>query len=151
MKWTSGDVATYEKERDYIDTALVPLLPVAVGQGARRLASGGELVGLVATEVERQLRGRVFLLPPFVYFVDEQRDKLLERLANWTNRLRQEGMEHVFYVTCDRTWQEGTEASRFWLVPTVPLESMDESYKHELVREQAAELLRFFVNRWTKR
>nr|WP_269147367.1 hypothetical protein [Geobacillus thermodenitrificans] len=28
---------------------------------------------------------------------------------------------------------------------------MDESYKHELVREQAAELLRFFVNRWTKR
>ncbi|MGG3921063.1 DUF2487 family protein, partial [Geobacillus thermodenitrificans] len=39
MKWTSGDVATYEKERDYIDTALVPLLPVAVGQGARRLAS----------------------------------------------------------------------------------------------------------------
>ncbi|WP_330981721.1 DUF2487 family protein [Geobacillus thermodenitrificans] len=35
--------------------------------------------------------------------------------------------------------------------PTVPLESMDESYKHELVREQAAELLRFFVNRWTKR
>ncbi|ABO67479.1 Conserved hypothetical protein [Geobacillus thermodenitrificans NG80-2] len=114
MKWTSGDVATYEKERDYIDTALVPLLPVAVGQGARRLASGGELVGLVATEVERQLRGRVFLLPPFVYFVDEQRDELLERLAICTNRLRQEGMEHVFYVTCDRTWQEGTEASRFW-------------------------------------
>ncbi|MED5046153.1 DUF2487 family protein, partial [Geobacillus stearothermophilus] len=55
MKWTSGDVAIYEKERDYIDTALVPLLPVAIDQRARRLASGGELVGLVAAEAERQL------------------------------------------------------------------------------------------------
>ncbi|MED4301982.1 YpiF family protein [Geobacillus stearothermophilus] len=151
MKWTSGDVAIYEKERDYIDTALIPLLPVAIGQGARRLASGGELVGLVAAEVERQLRGRVFLLPPFVYFADEGRSQLLERLTNWTNRLRQEGMDHVFYVTCDRAWQEETEASRIWLVPDVPLESMEESYRHELVKEQAAELIRFFVSCWTKR
>ncbi|MED4878732.1 DUF2487 family protein, partial [Anoxybacillus geothermalis] len=41
MRWTSGDVTVYEKERDYIDTALIPLLPLAVGHGARRLASGG--------------------------------------------------------------------------------------------------------------
>jgi len=150
MKWTSGDVATYEKERDYIDTALIPLLPVAIGQGARRLASGGELVGLVAAEVERQLRGRLFLLPPFVYFPDEERNQLLERLASWTNQLRQEGMDHVFYVTCDRAWQEGMESGGIWLVPAVPLENMEEAYKRELVREQAAELIRFFVSRWTK-
>ncbi|AGT32507.1 hypothetical protein M493_11285 [Geobacillus genomosp. 3] len=151
MKWTSGDVATYEKERDYIDTALIPLLPVSIRQGARRLASGGELVGLVAAEAERQLRGRVFLLPAFVYFADEPRASLAERLADWTSRLEQEGMKHVFYVTCDRAWQEeAAKADRVWLVPAVPLESMDESYKHELVHGQAAELIRFFVNRWTK-
>ncbi|KZM53976.1 hypothetical protein A3Q36_09225 [Geobacillus stearothermophilus] len=151
MKWTSGDVAIYEKERDYIDTALIPLLPVAIGQGARRLASGGELVGLVAAEAERQLRGRVFLLPAFVYFADEPRALLTERLADWTNRLKREGMKHLFYVTCDRAWQGGEEADRVWFVPDVPLESMGESYKHELVREQAAELIRFFVSCWTKR
>lgn len=152
MKWTSGDVAIYEKERDYIDTALIPLLPVAIGQGARRLASGGELVGLVAAEAERQLRGRVFLLPAFVYFADEPRPSLAERLAGWTSRLGQEGMKHVFYVTCDPAWQEeAAEAGRVWLVPDVPLESMGESYRHELVKEQAAELIRFFVSCWTKR
>lgn len=46
MKWTSGDVAIYEKERDYIDTALVPLLPVAIDQRARRLARAGSSSGL---------------------------------------------------------------------------------------------------------
>ncbi|NNU83963.1 DUF2487 family protein [Geobacillus sp. BMUD] len=148
MKWTGEDVALYEQERDYIDTALLPLLPVAFGQGAKRLASGGELVGLIAAEVERQLKGRVFLLPSFVYFADEPRALLTERLADWTNRLRREGMKHLFYVTCDRSWQEGEEADRVWVVPVVPLESMGESYKHELVREQAAELLRFLVGRW---
>ncbi|MFC0297899.1 YpiF family protein [Geobacillus jurassicus] len=151
MKWTGEDVAIYERERDYIDTALLPLLPVAFGQGTRRLASGGELVQLIAAEVERQLRGRVFLLPPFVYFADEPRAQLVERLSDWTSRLEREGMRQVFYVTCDRAWQEEGEASRVWLIPAVPLESMEESYKHELVREQAAELLRFLVGRWAQR
>lgn len=150
MKWTGEDVALYERERDYIDTALLPLLPVAFGQGAKRLASGGELVGLIAAEVERQLKGRLFLLPSFVYFADEPRPSLAERLAGWTSRLGQEGMKHVFYVTCDRAWQEGEEADRVWFVPVVPLESMGESYKHELVREQAAELLRFLIGRWAQ-
>ncbi|KAF0994762.1 YpiF family protein [Geobacillus sp. TFV-3] len=150
MKWTGEDVALYERERDYIDTALLPLLPVALGQGAKRLASGGELVGLIAAEVERQLKGRLFLMPSFVYFADEPRAQLAERLADWTNRLRREGMKHLFYVTCDRAWQEGEEADRVWVVPVVPLESMGESYKHELVREQAAELLRFLIGRWAQ-
>ncbi|MED5045883.1 hypothetical protein P9853_13515 [Geobacillus stearothermophilus] len=48
MKWSSGDVAIYEKERDYSATALVPLVPVAIDHRARRLSTGGELVGLVA-------------------------------------------------------------------------------------------------------
>ncbi|KDE46822.1 hypothetical protein DI43_11180 [Geobacillus sp. CAMR12739] len=150
MKWTGEDVALYERERDYIDTALLPLLPVAFGQGAKRLASGGELVGLIAVEVERQLKGRLFLMPSFVYFADEPRALLTERLADWTNRLRREGMKHLFYVTCDRAWQEDEEADRVWFVPVVPLESMGESYKHELVREQAAELLRFLIGRWAQ-
>ncbi|MGG1557523.1 YpiF family protein [Geobacillus thermoleovorans] len=150
MKWTGEDVALYERERDYIDTALLPLLPVAFGQGAKRLASGGELVGLIAAEVERQLKGRLFLMPSFVYFADEPRALLTERLADWTNRLRREGMKHLFYVTCDRAWQEGEEADRVWFVPVVPLESMGESYKHELVREQTAELLRFLIGRWAQ-
>ncbi|NNV05783.1 YpiF family protein [Geobacillus sp. C56-T2] len=150
MKWISEDVNVYEKERGYIDTALVPLLPLAFDQEAKRLASGGELVGLVAAEAERQLRGRVFLLPPFVYFVDEPRSVLRERLSDWTRRLGREGMAHSVYVTCDRSWQEGDEADRVWFVPSVPLESMEASYKHELIREQAAGLLRFLVGRWAQ-
>jgi hypothetical protein len=151
MKWTAADVELYQKEKDYIDTALIPLIPITMASGAKTAASGGEFVQLVAGELERQLKGRVFLFPPFSYFLSESRQLLAERLADWTNLLMEQGMKYVFYVTCDRAWkeQETVISDRLWTVPAVPFENMDESYKYELVRDQASQLLRFFIARWS--
>jgi Protein of unknown function (DUF2487) len=152
MKWVAADVEIYVKEKDYIDTALIPLIPITIGEGgAKAAASGGEFVQLVVHEAERQLKGRVFLFPPFTYFTNEQREELLERLGHWTRQLMEHGMKHVFYVTCDRTWKEYEKqlSGRLWMVPLVPLQDMDESYKYEIVREQTSQLLNFFISQWS--
>ncbi|TXK89775.1 DUF2487 family protein, partial [Parageobacillus sp. SY1] len=44
MKWTAADVEIYVKEKDYIDTALIPLIPITIADGAKAAASGGEFV-----------------------------------------------------------------------------------------------------------
>ena len=31
MKWNGNDIETYLKEKQFIDTAVVPLLPIAIG------------------------------------------------------------------------------------------------------------------------
>jgi hypothetical protein len=151
MKWTAADVELYQKEKDYIDTALIPLIPITMDDGAKTAASGGEFVQLVAGELERQLKGRVFLFPPFSYFLSESKPLLVERLTDWASLLMKQGMKYVFYVTCDRSWKEQETAisDRLWLVPAVPLENMDESYKYDLVRDQTSGLLRFFISQWS--
>lgn len=151
MKWIAADVEIYAKEKDYIDTALISLIPVTIADGAKAAASGGEFVQLIVNEAERQLKGRVFLFPPFAYFANEQREGLVQRLGSWTRQLMEDGMKHVFYVTCDDAWKEyETQLSgKLWIVPAVPLQNMDESYKHEIVREQTSRLLNFFISQWS--
>lgn len=48
------------KRKNYIDTALISLIPITIADGAKAAASGGEFVQLVVHEAERQLKGRVF-------------------------------------------------------------------------------------------
>jgi hypothetical protein len=151
MKWVAADVEIYVKEKDYIDTALIPLIPITIADGAKAAASGGEFVQLIVHEAERQLKGRVFLFPPFTYFMSEQREELIRRLGDWTRQLMEHGMKHVFYVTCDRTWKEYENQlfDRLWMVPAIPLQDMDESYKQEIIREQTSQLLNFFISQWS--
>jgi hypothetical protein len=150
VKWTAHDVEMYEKERQYIDTAVIPLISLALSDGAKAAASGGEFVQLLAGEIERQLRGRLFLLPPFAYWAAETQEARIERLNGWTRELTESGMEHVFYVTSDRSWK-GAEAAlsgELFLLPAVPLEHMDEPYRRQLIQEQTGKLLQDFIARW---
>jgi hypothetical protein len=151
MKWTVNDVEMYEKEKEYIDTAVVPLIPLTLSSGAKAVVSAGEFVQLLTNEIERQLKGRLFLLPPFTYFTTEQREERIRRLIAWTNELKENGMRHVFYVTCDRDWKDAeTELSgTLFSLPVIPFEHMDEAYKQQIVREQTSKLLSAFISQWS--
>jgi len=150
MKWTGYDVNMYEKEKQYIDTAVVPLLPLTFSERAKVAAADGEFVQLVTNEIERQLKGRLFLLPSFTYFASETLDECVERLNRWTSELNEAGMRHVFYVTTDQKWKEtkqGLLGSLFFL-PSIPFEHMDDSYKQQIVQEQTTKLLNAFISQW---
>ncbi|WP_027408564.1 YpiF family protein [Anoxybacteroides tepidamans] len=151
MKWTANDVDMYEKERQYIDTAVIPLIPLTLSEGAKAAVSGGEFVQLLTSEIERQLKGRLFLLPPFAYFTAEEQSARTERLNDWTSQLKESGLHHVFYVTGDRAWKEYEPdlLGELFLLPVVPFEHMDEAYKRQIVHDQTSKLLNAFISRWT--
>ncbi|MBA2875047.1 YpiF family protein [Thermaerobacillus caldiproteolyticus] len=151
VKWTVNDVELYLKEKDYIDTAVIPLMPLSLSSGAKATASVGEFVQLLTGELERQLKGRLFLLPPFTYFVTERHEERVRRLAEWTRELKENGMKHVFYVACDREWKEAEsklEGTLFSL-PMIPFYDMDETYKQQVIHEQISQLLSAFISQWT--
>ncbi|MBB5323390.1 hypothetical protein HNQ34_000467 [Anoxybacillus tepidamans] len=151
MKWTVYDVEMYEKEKQYIDTVVIPLMPLTLSSGAKAAVSGGEFVQLLTNEIERQLKGRLFLLPPFTYFVTEPISECTKRLNDWTNELKESGMDHVFYVTSDRQWKEIEQqlSGTLFSFPAVPFEHMDEAYKRQIVQEQTTKLLNAFISQWT--
>jgi Protein of unknown function (DUF2487) len=149
VKWTVSDVDMYEKEKQYIDTALLPLVQLTLSNATKTAVAGGELVQLLASEVERQLKGRLFLLPPFTYFLTETKEECVKRLNVWTDELKKSGMAHVFYLTSDRMWNETELGGKLFVLPSIPLEHMDEVYQQQMVREQTSKLLSSFISHWT--
>lgn len=150
MKWTVHDVSMYEKEKQYIDTAVIPLLPLNFSERAKLAAADGEFMQLITNEIERQLKGRLFLLPSFTYFVSESFEACVERVNQWTSELKEAGMNHVFYVTADRKWKEAEQGllGALFFLPSIPFEHMDDSYKQQIVHEQTTKLLNAFISHW---
>ncbi|KHF30704.1 hypothetical protein LR68_00655 [Anoxybacillus sp. BCO1] len=95
MKWTAKDVDAYHQAKEYVDTALVPCIPIG-STNMKAFAEMSEHTLFITNEVERQFKGRVMLFPPLTYFVQEQ---IQARVHEWTNVLKQAGFQHVCFVT----------------------------------------------------
>ena len=151
MKWTMKDLDIYLREREYVDTALIPLIPITLSQNVKMTAAMSEFIQVITGEMERQFKGRVLLFPPFTYLAQESLEMKKERLDHWTSELTENGIKHVFYITSDFEWKTAEKQleGALLLLPVVPLEHMDEKYKHQLVSDQVSQLINVFVEKWS--
>ncbi|SDM77171.1 Protein of unknown function [Fictibacillus solisalsi] len=150
MKWSSGDITVYQQSKEFVDTAIIPLLPVSFGSHIRTSASMGDYVTLIGEETERQLHGRLFLLPPFTYLMEEDSETLLLRLHSWVKELKDEGLRHVYFLTSDPEWKKREQElgeTLLWM-PVIPMETMDADYQEEIVKEQVKQLFQVILHKW---
>ena len=150
MKWISNDVDLYNQAKEYIDTAVVPLIAVSVGSDFKNTVSKGEFINLVSMDLERQLKGRVFLFPTYSYL--KKSENVIENLIEWKTELQQE-FKHVVFLTSDTELKEEKneqlEGKLIWL-PTIPLENMDENLKRKLLQDQVEQILNILLQSWNK-
>ncbi|MFL6555853.1 MAG: DUF2487 family protein, partial [Bacillus sp. (in: firmicutes)] len=59
MKWTPQDIETYLNAKEYVDTAVVPILAVSVGGEMKQSATVAEFITLLTGHLERQFTGRL--------------------------------------------------------------------------------------------
>ncbi|UTW69737.1 DUF2487 family protein [Anaerobacillus sp. HL2] len=78
MKWQTKEIELYLEAREYVDTALISLIPISWEKQYQKYSSNGEFTSLLSDELERQFKGRVFQFPPYTYL---KSDELEERLA----------------------------------------------------------------------
>jgi len=151
MKWALKDFEIYLQEKDYIDTAIIPLIPVTLSHNIKMTVSMSEFIQIIAGEMERQFKGRVLLFPSFTYLSGESKDMRKMRLNEWTSEFLDNGMKHVFFITSDAEWKaiESELQGTLLLLPVVPLEHMDEKYKYQLVSDQISQLINTFVKKWS--
>ncbi|TFE03077.1 YpiF family protein [Jeotgalibacillus salarius] len=150
MIWNTKDITLFFQEQKYIDTAVVPLLPVSFGDQAKQEADQAEFIPLVTALLEKQFKGRMMLLPPFTYFSNESTDLKLQRMKQWSETLKEKGFEHVFLITSDPFWREVEKeisADLIWL-PSIPMEHMDGKYKQKIIEDQVSQLLKIVVGKW---
>ncbi|HYK74455.1 MAG TPA: YpiF family protein, partial [Pseudoneobacillus sp.] len=132
MKWVPEDMEMFLKAKEYIDTVVIPLYPISFGDDVKQSANMTEFINLLATQLERQFKGRLILLPGFPYLKNKDNNKSLNDVLEWENRLKDEEFKHIFYVTSDSDWkmvEQQLSGSLIWL-PALPLEHMDDKQKN---------------------
>lgn len=150
MKWVSQDIEMFLKEKQYVDTAVLPLLPVSFGDDIKQSVSMTEFISLLSVQLERQFRGRLIMLPGYAYLKSAGEDRLLSGLGEWETELKAQGFKHIFLITSDSMWkslEDRLEGGLIWL-PSLPLEHMDENYRNSILDDQVKQLLNLFVQKW---
>ncbi|MCU9613701.1 YpiF family protein [Caldibacillus lycopersici] len=149
MRWTAKESALFFESKEYIDTALVPLTPIAFDEQGRETGNANEFIQLITMNIEKQFKGRILLLPAFTYFHSESDDWKNQLLASWLNELKS-NFKHVFIISTDQSWKPILEKSgnEFIWLPAVPLEHLEDEYKTTIIEGQVKQLLNLFVMKW---
>ncbi|WP_246942165.1 YpiF family protein [Bacillus pinisoli] len=151
MKWITADADLYLQSKEYVDTVIIPLIPISTGTQMKNIVLNGEFISILTNELERQFKGRVFLIPPFTYLKDDQQlEKEFSRLIEWKNSLTGQDFKHVVYITSDASWQQFENEmgkALIWL-PAVPLEHVDSKVKQQIMTDQIQQIVPLLLSAW---
>jgi Protein of unknown function (DUF2487) len=151
MNWNVKDIEVFETEKEYIDTAVIPIVPIDFFREIKTSAAQSEFISLLTFHLERQFKGRMIMTPAFTYLLGSTEEKTGE-LLEWDRRLKDSGVEYVFFLTSDSNWKKSEQQLNDQLiwVPSIPLEHLDEQYKHSIMEDQVKQLLNVIVQKWQK-
>ncbi|MFC0559897.1 YpiF family protein [Halalkalibacter alkalisediminis] len=150
MKWQATEMDTYLRAREYVDTAIITLIPISWEKEIKQTVAMGEFISIIATEVEKQFHGRVVQFPAFSYIKSEGKVPRIERIRNWENELKAGGVKHIIYLTSDSEWksiESDLDGMLLWL-PTIPLEHMEANYKQDVITDQIKQIMPIMTNKW---
>ncbi|MBT2618299.1 MULTISPECIES: YpiF family protein [unclassified Bacillus (in: firmicutes)] len=148
MKWTAKDLDMFMQSKEYVDTVLIPLVPLSFKGQMKQSGSMNEFLTILSLEIEKQMKGRILLLPTFHYLSDEM-DKV-ERLKRWANEVKENNFEHVFFLTSDFEWKKEErelENNLVW-IPAIPLEGLEIEQAREMINQQVLQILDIFSYNW---
>ncbi|GAB0166721.1 DUF2487 family protein [Lysinibacillus sp. CTST325] len=148
MYFNASDVTLFMAQKEFIDTAIVPLVTVDLTPEKMK-QSGTEVDFLLSLTsfIEQQFKGRLLLMPPFTYSATLKNEDMPKQLEA---QLHNAGFKHVFFITCDHFWTNiGDEVNVIWL-PAIPLESMDKGVKNSILEDQLRQVIPMFSTKWTQ-
>ncbi|MDG5787581.1 YpiF family protein [Evansella sp. AB-P1] len=150
MKWTAQQMDMYLSSKEYVDTAIIPLIPLDWKNDAKGIVSMGEFTSILVDEIERQFKGRLFQIAPYTYLTEEEEQDKLNRLLTWDKHFFKHGFKHIVYITSDSFWktvEKDLPDMLIW-VPSLSLETMDDSYAKQIIDQQLKQLLPLITNKW---
>lgn len=152
MQWTSNDLQKYVQEKEYIDTLLVPLIPISFSRDEKlnELAFKGQVLTILMNELERELHGRVLLSLSYPYLSTDSIVKEVDRLNQWIEDAQQQPFEHIFLISHDVNWKKHEQllsGSYIWL-SNIPSVQIDSKEMEQFIREQMKQLNTLLQTYW---
>ncbi|WP_341302311.1 YpiF family protein [Lysinibacillus sp. FSL H8-0500] len=148
MYFNASDVTAFMAQKDFIDTAIVPL--VSIDLAAEKMKQSGaeaDFIMSLTSFIEKQFKGRLLVMPPFSYMPSLKYDDLPQRLEV---QLHNAGFKHVFFITCDHFWISGGDSVNMIWLPAIPLESMDANVKKKILEDQLRQVIPLLSTKWAQ-
>jgi len=150
MKWKVHEIDTYNQAKEYVDTAVIPLIPLHWGKGEKDTIAMGEFTEYITDRIENQFTGRVFLMPSFTYLKTEISSDKIRRLKEWDRHLFQQGFKYIFYVTSDFEWKSLDKQlpdELIW-IPAISSETMNSTQLKKTIEQQTEQIMPLFTGKW---
>ncbi|HSO58927.1 MAG TPA: DUF2487 family protein [Paenisporosarcina sp.] len=146
MYWNSKDMSVFMEQKEFVDTAVIPLLLID-GQASKlkQNASSAEFLMALTAFIENQFKGRVVLLPPVTYTTRSNRQQLG---GEWDEMLKEAGFKHLFFVSSDMEWVTEQSPLNVIYTPSIPLENMDRKLRQSVLDDQLRQIIPVFAKRW---
>ncbi|MGL4522638.1 MAG: DUF2487 family protein [Bacilli bacterium] len=142
MKWTKEDITTFTPHKEYIDTLIVPIMPIDLKWNEDSAACKEQLEHVVIF-VEQQLKGRAFVLP-IVPILDGISHESVNR---WQEEGESAGYRYVQCITVVRGFGVQT-AQTILPLPYINVEGLSEEQRPQFLRQQADELISHIEKLW---
>lgn len=147
MHFNGKDMAQFLEQKEYVDTAVLPLLQIDLSPaGIKQSAGASEYLQLLTALLEKQFKGRMLLFPPVSYTKKADRRRIAGELSA---EMEAAGFKHVFYLTTDAEWRTVEELKNMLWLPAIPIEDMDKSFKQSVMEDQLRQVLPLFIKEWS--
>jgi hypothetical protein len=148
MYFIGKDMDQYIQQKEYVDTAIVPLVEVDLSkEGVKRSAGASEYLQSLTALLEKQFKGRILLLPPISYAKKANRERIAAELSE---ELEAAEFKHVFYLTTDAVWRTIESLENVLWLPAIPIEHMEQKFRNSVMEDQLRQVLPLFTKEWTK-
>lgn len=153
MLWNMDDLELFHKEKDYIDTVILPFVPIEWGSDMGRTVQEGRFSLILGEETEHQLKGRVILSPPFTYLKSQSLDDKIAQFHHWIREIRKDSIKFIVCITSDPSWhsffQDINESGlvNVWL-PAVPFDHLNSTHQQDYLDENVGQIIKKMTHAW---
>ena len=150
MKYQSIDTELFSKSKEYIDTIVIPLNPVDFNDAFSQTVSSFEFMTLLTHELEKELKGRLFLALPLPYIKTSKTEEKLNLLSVWVDYYRGQGFKYIQFLTTDSKWTSIDEDGHVLWIPAIPIEKMPLDAIKTVISEQTKQLVDILAESWNQ-
>ncbi|MER1985425.1 MAG: DUF2487 family protein [Solibacillus sp.] len=148
MHFNVKDLEQFQAQKQFIDTAIVPLVHIDLTMaGMQQSGSAVDYLLSLTNFIEQQFRGRIVLLPYFSYTTTSRDNEFPSKLEE---ELLESGFKTIIFISCDHYWQSFKDKLNIIWLPSIPLESMDKTVKQRILEDQLKQVVPVLTNAWNQ-